>query len=324
MYSIKALQDLFADTLSNQKFTGYPPELYDPVTYTLSLGGKRLRPVLLLAGCDLFGGDVQKAMFPAMGVEIFHNFTLLHDDIMDKAPLRRGKPTVYKKWNTNSAILSGDTMFALAYQQLLQCDHDILPDVLRVFTRTTIEVCEGQQLDMNFETRNDVSIADYVQMIRLKTAVLFACSLKIGAMVGGATAGESDLLYHFGENMGIAFQLQDDLLDVFSDQEKFGKKTGGDIAANKKTYLYLKALEMASGDMRDYLIQCYSNPSMDDAMKISQVMDIYTILHIHELTREKMNEYYHLALDNLDRIRVSPVRKEPLRAMMDEMMAREF
>lgn len=323
MYSIKTLQDLFADTLSNQEFTGYPPELYDPVTYTLSLGGKRLRPVLLLAGCDLFGGSIQKAMSPAIGVEIFHNFTLLHDDIMDKAPLRRGKPTVYKKWNTNIAILSGDTMFALAYQHMLQCDKDILPDVLRIFTRTTIEVCEGQQLDMNFETRNDVSIADYVEMIRLKTAVLFACSLKIGAIVGGATAGEAAHLYHFGENMGIAFQLQDDLLDIFSDQDKFGKKTGGDIAANKKTYLYLKALEMASGDTRDHLLKYYSDPSMDDSLKISTVKDIYTRLHIHELTREKMNEYHHLALDNLDRIRVSPDRKKPLRTMMDEMTARE-
>lgn len=227
MHSIQYLQAKFKNALDAQKFNFDPPELYQPIGYTLALGGKRLRPVLMLMGCDLFDGDIEKAIPAAIGLEIFHNFTLLHDDIMDKAPIRRGKPSVYKKWNTNIAILSGDTMFAIAYNYVAETEKELLPDVLKVFTQTAKEVCEGQQYDLNYEVQANVSLNDYMNMIRLKTAVLFSASLKIGAIIADADANDIKNLHLFGENTGMAFQLRDDLLDVYGIEEKFGKKTGG-------------------------------------------------------------------------------------------------
>ncbi|MDD5507696.1 MAG: polyprenyl synthetase family protein [Bacteroidales bacterium] len=322
MYSIKALQDIFSESLSGQEFKQSPPELYDPVRYILSHGGKRLRPVLLLAGCDLFGGDIKPALSPAIGIELFHNFTLLHDDIMDQAPLRRGKSTVHKKWDTNIAILSGDTLFALAYQYLLQCDSDALPQVMEVFTRTAIEVCEGQQWDMNFEYQKDVSIDQYLEMIRLKTAVLFACSLKIGALIARADATGANNLYDCGMHLGIAFQLQDDLLDIYSDEEVFGKKSGGDIVANKKTYPYLKALEMADKGLRSRLLQLFDGTAGDVMAKVAEVKGIYSQLSIKEHTLDAMHGYYAKALVNLGSIPVDNERKSILESLIHGMQER--
>ncbi|HNS16564.1 MAG TPA: polyprenyl synthetase family protein [Bacteroidales bacterium] len=324
MHSIETLQRIFSDALSGRDFDGFPPELYDPVKYTLSLGGKRLRPVLVLAGCDLFGRDVQKALLPAIGIELFHNFTLLHDDIMDQAPLRRGHPTVQAKWNANVAILSGDTLFALAYQHLLHCEEAVLPAVLEVFTKTAIEVCEGQQLDMNFEKQDDVPIQDYLVMIRLKTAVLLAGSLEIGSLIGGAGTEEARRLYECGLNMGMAFQLQDDLLDIFSDEALFGKITGGDIVANKKTYLYLKALEVAEGSDFDELKSLYHHPTTDQAGKVARITDLYSALKIKDHTVEAMGGYYARALEDLDRVRVHPDRKSALDSLIRGMRQRTF
>lgn len=324
MISIKTLQKIFSESLSSQEFKESPSQLYDPVRYILSHGGKRLRPVLLMAGCDLFGGDIRKAIFPAIGIELFHNFTLLHDDIMDQAPLRRGRFTVHKKWDTNIAILSGDTLFALAYKYLLKCDREVLPEVTEVFTQTAIEVCEGQQWDMNFENQTDVSIAGYLEMIRLKTAVLFACSFKIGALIGGADAIGANSLYHCGLNMGTAFQLQDDLLDVYSDEKVFGKKTGGDIIANKKTYPYLKALEMAGSSHYERLIHLFTGQTTDDAAKVAEVIEIYSLLKIKEHTLEAMDDYYSKALKNLGEIPVSHDRKIVLESLIHEMKERNF
>jgi len=257
MRSINELQDLIKKAFNPALFTHEPAELYDPITYTLNLGGKRIRPLLVLLGCDLFGGNIEKAMPAAIAIELFHNFTLLHDDIMDCAPLRRGQETVYKKWNTNIAILSGDTMFAVAYEYLSQSNPQVLPSALSEFTRTARLVCEGQQYDMNFEQQKLVSINDYLKMIRLKTAVLIGCSLKLGSILANVPDPETEKIYSFGENIGMAFQLQDDLLDVFGDEQKFGKEIGGDIVSGKKTFLLLKAFEIASQKERTELEKCF-------------------------------------------------------------------
>ncbi|MBP6976884.1 MAG: polyprenyl synthetase family protein [Lentimicrobiaceae bacterium] len=324
MNSIQDLQKIFSESLSRQDLSGYPPELYGPITYTLSHGGKRLRPVLVLAACDLFNGNVQKAISPAIGIELFHNFTLLHDDIMDQAPLRRGKSTVHEKWNANIAILSGDTLFALAYRHLLHCDQEILPAVLEVFTRTAIEVCEGQQLDMNFEDQSDITIQDYLGMIRLKTAALFAGSLNIGSLIGGAGPEDARCLYACGLNMGMAFQLQDDLLDIYNDEALFGKKTGGDIVANKKTYLYLKALEEAGESDRTDLLNLFRVQMADPAGKVARITEIYSRLSIKDLTFEVMKEYYAKALKDLEMVGVKDENKAVLESLIRGMMQREF
>ena len=251
--TINEIQKIIEKQIDNINFKKAPNELYGPIAYTLKLGGKRLRPALCLMGCDMFGGNINEALQPALGIELFHNFTLLHDDIMDKAPLRRGKETVYNKWNTNTAILAGDTMMAIAYDFIMKAPEVVRTKIFSIFNKTAIEVCEGQQYDMNYESQNDVTIDKYLEMIRLKTAVLLAGSLKIGAVIGGANENDTQKLYSFGENIGIAFQLKDDLLDVFSNEDKFGKKSGGDIITNKKTFLYLKAFELAEGKTYDSL-----------------------------------------------------------------------
>jgi len=314
MLSVNEIQDIIKKKFNSLIFNGYPAELYEPVIYTLNLGGKRIRPVLLLMSCDMFGGEIENATDAAAGLELFHNFTLIHDDIMDNAPIRRGKETVFKKWNSNTAILSGDTMFALAYKQVIKTQSPHLNKILDLFTKTAIEVCEGQQYDLNFESCEDVSIKDYLEMIRLKTAVLIGASLKIGALLAGCPNHDSDNIYSFGENIGMAFQLKDDFLDTFGNEEKFGKKTGGDIAENKKTFLYVKALEIADPITKEQLISCYrqNKNTFDMQQKIKLVTDIFLRLGIDKIMEKEMNNYFHKALKYFNLILLPENKKKSI------------
>ncbi|MDR1950814.1 MAG: polyprenyl synthetase family protein [Bacteroidales bacterium] len=300
-----------------------PNLLYDPIVYSLSQGGKRVRPLLTLMGCELFGGDVEKALYPAVGVEIFHNFTLLHDDIMDKAPIRRGQPTVYKKWNETVAILSGDAMFAVAYDFLIRTSSKHVQRIIQAFNRVAIGVCEGQQYDMDFETQNHVSISEYIEMIRLKTSVLLGGALEIGGIIGDASDEDLKFLYAFGENIGLAFQLQDDWLDVYSDVEKFGKIHGGDIVVNKKTFLYLKALELANDEQSKRLKHYFSSTHFDAKEKFNAVLSIYNELNISEHTKSKMQNYQDLAMKALSKISVSEQAKLPLKNLAENLLTRQ-
>ncbi|MBU2045104.1 MAG: polyprenyl synthetase family protein [Bacteroidetes bacterium] len=274
MHSIQELQQIIDQAVKDTTYPSEPKELYEPISYLMALGGKRLRPAMVLMATDLFGGDIQEALAPALAVELFHNFTLMHDDIMDKAPLRRGQPTVHAKWNEAVAILSGDVMFVKAYKMMIQVKPDILSPVLEVFNQTAVGVCEGQQIDMNFERRAEVSIPEYVEMIRLKTAVLVGGALKIGALIGNASEKDAQLLYEFGENLGIAFQLQDDILDVYGDPEKFGKQVGGDIISNKKTFLLIKALELAEGETAKSLNHWLNLTQFDAEAKVKLLVSM--------------------------------------------------
>ena len=248
MYSSNELLELVNSTIDALPYDRKPSALYDPIKYVLSLGGKRLRPVLMLMAYNMYREDVEHILMPAIAIETFHNFTLLHDDLMDRADVRRGKPCVHKKWNDNAAILSGDNMLVLSFHRLTQCDEKYMPAVLRFFTETALEIDEGQQYDIDFEDRSDVTEAEYIEMIRLKTSVLLACALKIGAILGGASDQDADALYEFGEKLGLAFQLQDDYLDVYGDFKTFGKQIGGDIMCNKKTYMLINAQLLANGE----------------------------------------------------------------------------
>jgi geranylgeranyl diphosphate synthase type II len=322
---VKAYEELFAyfeESLKQQAFDNEPSELYAPIQYTLALGGKRIRPVLTLMACELFGGRIEKALPQAIAIELFHNFTLIHDDIMDDAPLRRGKETVFKKWNNNIAILSGDTLFALAYQYVQKTDAKILPETLSVFNKTAIEVCEGQQYDLNFECKNDLSVAQYTEMIRLKTAVLFGASLKIGAIIGGASHENAENLYAFGLNIGLGFQLKDDLLDTFGDEKIFGKKTGVDIITNKKTFLYLKALEIADAETKKRLLTFYNTNTNRDE-KFREVKAIFTELKIDQLALKKIEEYFSKGKESLEKISLDAEKKERLLAIALRMIDRE-
>jgi len=302
-----------------------PAELYEPIAYTMGQPGKRLRPLLSLLACHLFGGDIEKAIYPALSVEIFHNFTLVHDDIMDKAPLRRGQQTVYQKWNADIAILAGDTMFAMAYQYALKTDPALVPKVLTVFSKAAIEVCEGQQLDMNFETMKTVSIPEYLNMIRLKTAVLLGASLEIGAICAHALPEDIVHIYQFGILLGIAFQLKDDLLDVYGDQDQFGKLSGGDIATNKKTYLYLKALELADDVKFNRLTSLYSpNSILPVEDKIRQVKQILDELDVKEQVGLIMDDYYFQAMLALSNISIGSSRLEPLQDFAQKLFNRTY
>ncbi len=321
---VREFQEMIEGLISEQNFARKPVELYEPIAYTMGQGGKRLRPVLTLLACNLFGGDVKQAAYPALAVEVFHNFTLVHDDIMDKAPLRRGMDTVFKKWNADIAILSGDTMFAMAYQYALKTEPAFVPDILRVFSKAAIEVCEGQQMDMNFETQQEVEIADYLEMIRLKTAVLLGAALEIGAIVGKASESDIVSIYEFGVNLGIAFQLKDDLLDVFGNQKEFGKMSGGDIAANKKTYLYLKALELANPQQYAELSRYYSTNDMRDEDKIAAVKNIFDSLQIEDQVSAIMQRYYDAAMEALDKIEAPNQHKEPLLSFADKLFHRTY
>ncbi len=323
MRSFNELLSIFEDRLKQEKFSKYPEELYSPINYTLALGGKRIRPVLTLMACDMFGGDINKALPQAIAIEMFHNFTLIHDDIMDNAPIRRGKQTVYKKWSANIAILSGDTLFAYAYQYAQKADKEILGNVLSVFNQTAIEVCEGQQYDLNYETRNDVSVDEYINMIRLKTAVLFGASLKIGAIIGGASSNEADKLYNFALNIGLGFQLKDDLLDTFGNEALFGKKPGGDILSNKKTYLYLKALELADEETKEKLIGLYNYNDYPDLDKINLVKTIFSSLNINKITEDEIDRYFEAARIDLNSLDLNEEIKTELFNIADKMIHRE-
>jgi geranylgeranyl diphosphate synthase type II len=322
MQSIARLNGFISDEISLLKFPVSPAELYDPIRYTLGLGGKRIRPVLMLMGCELVGGAPEMAIKPALGVELFHNFTLLHDDIMDEAPLRRNKPTVYKKWNSNIAILSGDVLFAEAMRLVSKAPAHVLSEVMEVFLTAATQVCEGQQLDMNFELLDDLSISDYIQMINYKTAVLLGASLQIGVLCGGGSDLDSKHAYEFGTQLGIAFQLQDDVLDVFGDPAVFGKTQGGDITSNKKTYLKLRALEKGNPEQIRELKFWYSSKHADPAQKIAVVTELFNSLSIREEATEQMNLYLDLALENLDSINAAPAQKLVLENFARQLVVR--
>ncbi|MBQ8957869.1 MAG: polyprenyl synthetase family protein [Bacteroidales bacterium] len=321
MEKIKQLQQAFADFMAKHDFGGQPTELYDPIAYTILQSGKRLRPMLCLLANDMLGGDEQEVLWPALALETFHNFTLIHDDIMDKAPLRRGKPTVYQKWNSDIAILSGDAMLAMAFQFALKPKKGA--ELGKQLAKVAIEICEGQQMDLNFETQKEVSIEDYLEMIRLKTAVLLATALQMGASVAGGNEADILRLYDFGINLGMSFQLQDDILDLYSDVEVFGKKHGGDIADNKKTYLYLKALELASDRDRKRLEQLFTlRMDHDEEEKIEEVKDIYDRLHIKEVVEQVIADYDRKAFAALESISLPEERKQHLRAYAELLSGR--
>jgi geranylgeranyl diphosphate synthase, type II len=323
MLEFKDLLNIVNSEIEKLELGANPKELYEPIRYALDTGGKRFRPVLVLAAYNLFYEDVEKAIFPALAIEVFHNFTLLHDDIMDKADLRRNRPTVQKKWNENVAILSGDAMLIKAYDLILNSPKPSLPEIFTLFNQTAMHVCEGQQLDMNYETSCDVSEAQYIEMIGLKTSVLVAASLKMGALCAGAKEHNANLLYDFGLKLGLAFQLQDDYLDVFGNPEKFGKKPGGDIVANKKTYLLIKSLELAQGEIKEKLNKLLNDSDIDGDSKINSVIEIYNQLNIKALVKRKMEDYYNQAIDSLNAVEVSQAKKAFLIAFADQLMIRE-
>ncbi|MFC4210372.1 polyprenyl synthetase family protein [Pedobacter lithocola] len=324
MFNTIQLQEILETAIKNLKFPENPKQLYDPITYIINLGGKRIRPLLVLMSTDLFGKDPNDSIHAAMAVEVFHNFTLVHDDIMDNAPLRRGKATVHEKWSTNVAILSGDVMMVEANKNLAKVNAKYLKDVLDTFNATAQGVCEGQQLDMEFEERDDVSIEEYINMIRLKTAILLGGALKLGAIIAEASENDANLIYDFGENIGIAFQLQDDILDVYADPEKFGKQVGGDIIANKKTFLLLKAFELAENENLISLQNLTNETDFNPKEKIEAVKGIYDTLDIQNIAKTTMNTYMNKALALMAQINVSDQAKAKLLELTTQLMARQF
>lgn len=324
MSSISQLQEILETAIRNLKFPENPKQLYDPITYIINLGGKRIRPLLVLMSTELFGKDPNDAIHAAMAIEVFHNFTLVHDDIMDNAPLRRGKATVHEKWSTNTAILSGDVMMVEANKNLAKVNPLFLKNVLDTFNATAQGVCEGQQLDMEFEDRADVTIDDYINMIRLKTAVLLGGALKLGAIIAEASEKDADLIYQFGENIGIAFQLQDDILDVYADPEKFGKQVGGDIIANKKTFLLLKAFELAKAENLQALQTWTNYQEFDVKEKVAAIRQVYDVLGIRNIAEETMNNYMNSALAFMEQISVGNEAKANLLDLTKQLMARQY
>lgn len=326
MHTIKDLQQLISEEIQREICRlneAEPKNLYEPIAYTLAMGGKRLRPVMVLLACNLFTEKIEKAIPAALAIEVFHNFTLLHDDIMDQADVRRNSQTVHVKYNPNIAILSGDAMSIMAYNYLQKSETQNLSSMIQLFSQTALEVCEGQQLDMDFETRMNVSIPEYLNMIRLKTAVLLACSLKIGALAANAEEQITDSLYVFGLNLGIAFQLQDDLLDVFADQEKFGKRIGGDIVSNKKTFLLLKALELSDANTKKELLEWIDKKEFDTDEKIMAVKNIYKKLNIKEITEISIEDYYQSSLNVLNGIDLAKETKTELLLLANKIMNRD-
>lgn len=321
MDTLQKYIDVLNRELSEIQYPAVPDDLYAPIRYELSLGGKRIRPVLTLMAAEMFGGDYRPAMNAALGLEIFHNFTLLHDDVMDKADMRRGKPTVHKVWNENSAILSGDAMQILAFRYISATPVHT-GRVIDLFLKTALEICEGQQLDMDFESRNDVSEEEYIEMIRLKTSVLLGGALKIGAIIGGASDEDADRLYRFGENIGLAFQLQDDYLDVYGDPAVFGKNIGGDILNDKKTYMLISARRLAQGDDARILEQWVGNPDADAEEKIAVVTGLYDRLGIKELCAEKIAAYFDKAMKCLSEVTMDAGLRQPLEELSARLMGR--
>jgi geranylgeranyl diphosphate synthase type II len=324
MYTAEHLLNIVNEALEIENFHREPRELYEPITYIFSLGGKRIRPVMLLMTVDMYGGDLQKAMPAALGIEIFHNFSLVHDDIMDRAPLRRGKSTVHEKWNANTAILSGDTMLVKAYEQFIKLPEPLIKPALAIFNLTATGVCEGQQMDMNFEEKIDVSIPEYLGMIRLKTAVLIGAALKLGSLAASAPENDQQQLFDFGIHTGLLFQLRDDLLDTYGNAEVFGKKQYGDIVANKKTYLYLKALEHTSGKDRIRLAELYANPSIDPDVKVKKVLKYFDAANVKKQTEDKIQEYFLMAREAFNALNVADEKKEPLKLYTEQLMGRSF
>ena len=319
MQTLSQLSVIIEGELGKISYPNSPSKLYQPIDYVIGLGGKRMRPILVLIAHQLFDTDIKKALAPALGIEVFHNFTLLHDDIMDNAPLRRGKKTVHEKWNNNIAILSGDTMLVHAYQLLSDVDKSIVKEVLSVFNKAATQVCEGQQWDMDFETQENVQLADYMKMIENKTAVLLAASLQIGGIIAGASKENQNNLYHFGLNMGIAFQLKDDLLDAFGNPDEFGKQIGGDIIANKKTFLYLKALQLANDKQKESLVNYFKTQEQTE-QKVMGVKTIFTDLDIPKHTKDMMKAYYTKAMKHLDAI--DSDNKAPLITFSEKLIDR--
>ena len=321
MHFFEDLLKEFETRFSIRHFPENPSTLYDPAQYILGIGGKRVRPVLCLLGNELFDAIKPDAWQVACAVELFHNFSLIHDDIMDQAPLRRGMETVHQKYGTNTAILAGDAMMIMSWEYLRKIDKEILPAVMELFNKTALEVSEGQQLDMDFEKRDRVTLDEYREMITLKTSVLLAASLKLGAIIGGAGEGNAGHLYEFGKNLGIAFQIQDDYLDAFGDPEKFGKQVGGDILANKKTFLLIHAMEMVSGDDKQLLETLLNNNPVD---KVEQMLSLFKRTGVDEWAMELKNNYLELALDHLEKIAVQAKRKEPLKQLAAFLVQRDY
>ena len=311
------------DFLDNLKYDRKPSGLYDPVKYVLSMGGKRIGPVLMLLSYGLFKDDVESVLMPACALETYHNYTLLHDDLMDNADMRRGHETVHRKWDANTAILSGDSMLVLAYERMAKCNPVYLSDVLHTFTETALEIGEGQQYDMEFETRNDVTEDEYIEMIRLKTSVLLACAQKIGAILAGASKRDQDNLYKFGEQIGLAFQLQDDYLDVYGDPKVFGKKVGGDIICNKKTYMLINAYNRADAEQRRELQHWMEAETFNSDEKVAAVTAIYNKVGVDKLAIEKIAYYFEESKKYLDAVQVSDERKAELRLYAQKMMHRK-
>ena len=316
--SLEVFLNAIQTEIASTKYGESPAELYEPIDYLMSLGGKKMRPLLTIMATNIFSDDWQKAVKPAIGVEVFHNFTLMHDDIMDAAPIRRGKPTVHEKWNENIAILSGDVMMVCAYELMTAVDDKIFKHVIKRFNKTAAEVCEGQQWDMNFATRNDVTEDEYINMIRLKTSVLLGFSLELGGLIAETDEASTQLLYEIGTNIGIGFQLKDDILDVYGDPEKFGKQVGGDIIENKKTWLLLKALELG-GDLNYWL----TTKDFDKEEKVKAVTEIYNSLNIKQLAENKMNFYFDKGLKDLEKLNAPSERKQPLIELTKQLIERE-
>ena len=327
MYSQDLLLNKVNEALNKIAYPAQPENLYAPIRYELSLGGKRIRPVLMLMAYNLFRDDVDSILSNAIALETYHNFTLLHDDVMDRAEMRRGKPCVHKVWGDNAAILSGDAMLILAYRLMTeynQKEPEIVSKALKTFTEATLGVCDGQQYDIEFETRNDVTEAEYMEMIRLKTSLLLACALKIGAQLADASDSDADLLYQFGEKMGLAFQLQDDLLDVYGDPAVFGKKIGGDILCNKKTYMLINALQMANEQQRTELNQWIERKEFDANEKIKAVRSIYDAVGIRQVCEVKIEELFAESLRALDLVDVEQEKKQGLRDFAHQLMHRKY
>ena len=321
MQEILAYTTYIEKEIEGLDFPLTPSNLYDPLRYFMQLGGKRMRPILTLLGTELFGEKKEKAINAALSVETFHNFSLIHDDIMDEAPLRRNQATVHHKWNQNIAILSGDVLFVKAFQLLAKHEPHQLANLLELFNKTAIEVCEGQQMDMDFETRSDVTIEEYIEMIRLKTSVLLGCALEMGAIVANASQSDKKLLYTFGQHIGIAFQIQDDILDLYADPEKFGKQVGGDVISNKKTLLNLTAIELASSDQKEQLTQLSLSVDFDNKIKVTT--EIYNAIGARAACEVVMQKHYEIALKALDAIEVTASQKIPLIKLAESLMLRE-
>jgi len=316
-------QKEFLEYIEKKDWVREPKNLYEPIDYILQLSGKRIRPILTLMSADILSGGFKKALPAALAVEVFHNFTLVHDDIMDDAPLRRGKQTVHEKWNLNTGVLSGDAMLILAYQYFENYEAGTFQKLAKLFSKTALEVCDGQQLDIDFETRNDVTITEYINMIRLKTSVLVAAALKMGAIVAKASEKDANLLYEYGLNLGLAFQLQDDYLDTFGDPETFGKQVGGDIIENKKTYLFLKAMELANNDDKQKLQFFYKQKLEDNSIKIDEVKRIFEQCDIPTLIQKLIHEYTETAFDLLKNMNISELNRQKLKDFGSFLMARD-